>query len=65
MYGLCWFLCLPLLVLLAALLPPYRRHQLVAGGAIVLQAAALARDAPGCAGIASRFAARVASRATA
>mmetsp|Transcript_13834 Transcript_13834/g.44497 ORF Transcript_13834/g.44497 Transcript_13834/m.44497 type:complete len:473 (-) Transcript_13834:106-1524(-) len=41
-YGLCWFLCLPLLVLLAALLPPYRRHQLVAGGAIVLQAAALA-----------------------
>ena len=42
MYGLCWFLCLPLLVLLAALLPPYRRHQLVAGGSIFVQLVALA-----------------------
>ena len=29
--------CLPLLVLLAFALPPYRRHQVVAGGSIVLQ----------------------------
>jgi len=41
-YGGSWFLCLPLLVLLAAVLPPYRRHQLVAGGSILLQTAALA-----------------------
>ena len=37
-----WFVCLPLLVLLAFALPPYRRHQVVAGGSIVLQAVALA-----------------------
>ena len=37
-----WFLCLPVFVLLASVLPPYRRHQLVSGGSIVLQTAALA-----------------------
>lgn len=41
-YGVSWFLCLPLLVLIASVLPPYRRHQLVAGGSILLQAVALA-----------------------
>ena len=40
--GSLWFVCLPLLVLLAFALPPYRRHQVVAGGSIVLQAVALA-----------------------
>lgn len=40
--GCVWFLCFPCLVLCAVVLPPYRRHQLVAGGAIVLQSAALA-----------------------
>jgi hypothetical protein len=40
-FGAVWFLCLPLLVLVATLLPPYRRHQLVAGGSILVQAAAL------------------------
>jgi len=39
--GTVWFVCLPLLVLVAMVLPPYRRHQLVAGGSIVLQACAL------------------------
>jgi hypothetical protein len=40
--GFVWFLCLPLLVALAFLCPPHRRHQIVAGGSIILQAAALA-----------------------
>ena len=39
--GSLWFICLPP-VLLAFALPPYRRHQVVAGGPIVLQAVALA-----------------------
>ena len=39
--GCIWFLCFPGVVACAVLLPPYRRHQLVAGGAIVLQSAAL------------------------
>jgi len=42
MAGTVWFVCLPALVLFAMVLPPYRRHQLVAGGAIVLQTVALA-----------------------
>ena len=41
-FGCVWFLCLPLLVALALALPPYRRHQLVAGGSIIVQAVALA-----------------------
>ena len=41
-FGGVWFLCLPALVMLALLLPPYRRHQLVAGGSIFVQAIALA-----------------------
>ena len=41
-FGAVWFLCLPALVLLALGLPPYRRHQLVAGGSICVQALALA-----------------------
>lgn len=41
-FGSVWFLCLPVLVLLALLLPPYRRHQLVAGGSVFVQAIALA-----------------------
>lgn len=41
-FGAVWFLCLPLLVLIALALPPYRRHQLVAGGSIFVQAVALA-----------------------
>jgi len=40
-FGAVWFLCLPLLVLVAVVLPPYRRHQLVAGGSTLVQAAAL------------------------
>jgi len=40
--GTIWFICLPLLVLIAMALPPYRRHQVVAGGSIVLQTLALA-----------------------
>ena len=40
--GCVWFLCFPCLVAVAMVLPPYRRHQVVAGGAIVLQSAALA-----------------------
>ena len=39
--GCIWFLCFPGVVACAVMLPPYRRHQLVAGGAIVLQSAAL------------------------
>ena len=35
--GCVWFLCVPVLVLIALLLPPYRRHQLVAGGSIFVQ----------------------------
>ena len=42
LFGTAWFLCLPLLVLLAMAAPPYRRHQLVAGGSVMLQAVALA-----------------------
>lgn len=41
-FGATWFLCLPVLVLLALGLAPYRRHQLVAGGSIFVQAIALA-----------------------
>ena len=41
-FGAVWFLCLPTLVFLALALPPYRRHQLVAGGSIFVQAIALA-----------------------
>lgn len=40
--GCIWFLCFPCLVVCAVVLPPYRRHQIVAGGAILLQSAALA-----------------------
>lgn len=40
-YGLIWFFCLPTLVALAILLPPYKRHALVAGGSILTQTAAL------------------------
>ena len=40
--GSVWFLCLPILVFIALLLPPYRRHQLVAGGSIFGQFVALA-----------------------
>ena len=40
-FGTIWFVCLPLLVAAAMGLPPYRRHQLVAGGSILMQAAAL------------------------
>ena len=39
--GCIWFLCFPGVVACATVLPPYRRHQLVAGGAIALQSAAL------------------------
>ena len=41
-FGATWFVGLPALVLLARVLPPYRRHQLVAGGATFVQAASLA-----------------------
>lgn len=41
-FGGIWFLCLPTLVVIALLLPPYRRHQIVAGGSIFVQAIALA-----------------------
>jgi len=41
-FGSTWFLCLPALVIVALVLPPYRRHQLVAGGSVVVQAIALA-----------------------
>ena len=41
-FGSIWFVGLPLLVLFALVLPPYRRHQVVAGGSIVVQAATLA-----------------------
>ena len=40
--GTVWVLCLPVLVVLALVLPPYRRHQLVAGGSILGQFVALA-----------------------
>ena len=40
-FGGVWFVCLPALVLLALALPPYRRHQLVAGGSILVQGLAL------------------------
>ena len=40
-FGGVWFLCLPILILLAMVLPPYRRHQLVAGGSIFVQGIAL------------------------
>jgi len=40
--GSTWFLCFPCLVLCAVVLPPYQRHQVVAGGAIILQSATLA-----------------------
>lgn len=40
-FGSIWFLCLPLLVLCAIFLPPYRRHQFVAGGSIFVQFVAL------------------------
>lgn len=42
LFGSLWFVCLPALVLMALVLPPYRRHQLVAGGSVLVQAAALA-----------------------
>ena len=40
-FGGVWFLCLPALVVVALALPPYRRHQLVAGGTVAGQTAAL------------------------
>ena len=40
-FGSAWFLCLPLLVLVALVLPPYHRHQVVAGGSVVVQALTL------------------------
>jgi len=40
-FGGLWFLCLPLLILVANVVPPYRRHQLVAGGSTVVQAVTL------------------------
>ena len=40
-FGGVWFLCLPFLVFVALALPPYRRHQLVAGGTVAGQAVAL------------------------
>jgi hypothetical protein len=41
-FGSVWFLCLPVLVVLALAAAPYHRHQLVAGGSICLQAISLA-----------------------
>jgi len=41
-FGSIWFVGLPLLVALALVLPPYRRHQAVAGGSIFVQATTLA-----------------------
>jgi len=40
-FGSLWFVGLPLLVLFAFVLPPYRRHQVVAGGSIFVQAGTL------------------------
>ena len=41
LHGSCWFVASPILVMMAVALPPYRRHQLVAGGTIFFQSLAL------------------------
>ena len=36
-FGAVWFAGVPMLVLFALVLPPYRRHQVVAGGSVLVQ----------------------------